>query len=131
MRRRDPRYYEEDNRGTSKWESWGKGLARLKRGRLGAKARYVFTHGHCHSFALAICELIPGARPCFVWNGGHVVAVLPDGRAVDANGVWDRHIGREVPADWDWIKDYYKEPRASEAIPWAEALLRKLGLEVA
>lgn len=127
----DPQYNENENRGTCRWEPWRAEAATLRRGKLGPKARYIFTHGHCHSFALAVCALIDGASAYLVNGGGHVVARLPDGRYIDADGIHEyESLGPRCGSrsDADWVADWYKVPRTEEAKPWAEALIEKLGV---
>jgi hypothetical protein len=92
----------------------------------------VFTNGHCHSFALAIHLLIPAARAMHVQYESHVVAALPSGEVIDVNG--EGYADRVLDEDFtersgnDWLRDDYKVPRAEDALPWAEAVLRDLNI---
>lgn len=106
-------------------------------------ARWVFTHGHCHSLALAISDVtgwdLVGA---FQWDdtpyGGpsHVGILTDAGEVLDIDGRWEPHQwGREYSAqviDVDYHDalswDYYREPQIEIAQLWVDPVFHKYGL---
>lgn len=125
---------ESNNRGTNRFATtWSIHDIELSSGRIDADAEKVFTSGHCHAFALAVCALIPEARPVICADADHIAAELPDGRWIDVSGQrapCDRPL-RDVAAYdvSDWLEDGYKLPRVEDALPFAESLLRDLDID--
>jgi hypothetical protein len=120
----------------------------LEPGVLNQEARDVFCRGHCHSLALALTDLLPGAELVAVYSGDpvadHILVRLPDGRLLDANGAqddddvtagyggfeddaWIEEISGE---DIYWLEDSdnYRRNRVEDALPFAQALLEREGL---
>jgi len=109
-------------------------------------ARDVFCRGHCHSLALALEEMIPGAVLHGLWDYGeivHVFIALPCGDYLDGNGLVDEDFLLRAAsdegfiemldiADIDWLEitGEYRERRVEDARPFARALIERerLGL---
>lgn len=126
----------------------------LEPGVLGEDAVHVFMRGHCHSFAEAVCRLLPSAELVLAYDvndeagGAEVgeahVLVLVDGRYLDARG-WvdevDEECQRDVESYWDrvrrieregWLEDSdgWFDLRVDEALPFVLTLLDRVGLKV-
>jgi hypothetical protein len=125
----------------------------LRPGVLDADAEHVFTSGHCHSFAEAIRRLSGAAELVFAFDlggadreageaQGHVLVRIAgrylDARgwvdelieAEDANRAFEREWDRVVaigPEGWLAMSNGWLEPRVGDAMPYAAALLGRLG----
>jgi hypothetical protein len=113
-------------------------------------AVYVFTCGHCHSFAEALWRLAGDVELVFAYDidagevRGHVLVRL-DGRYLDArgwidgldefldepdpNGSFERgwlRIEVIAPGGWLAISGDWLEPRVEDAVPFARTLLARL-----
>lgn len=125
----------------------------LRAGVLDEDAEHVFTNGHCHSFAEAICRLTTAAELVFAYEhdgaGGEVqghVLVRITGRYLDARGWVDVRLRSEEPnrafeGEWDqvlriapngWLANStgWRRPRVDDALPFAAALLRHLEVPI-
>lgn len=112
-------------------------------------AQYVFTNGHCHSFAEAVCRLTDGMliQASATTEDGvdtHLL-VRCGGRHLDAAGWAHADLDAEAATrklEWEWDSltviapggwkasgDWF-EPRVDDALPFAEALLRRLGVAI-
>jgi hypothetical protein len=126
----------------------------LEPGRLDDDAVHVFMRGHCHSFAEAVCRLVPTAELVLAYEpvqdgnetvGQSHVLVRLDGRFLDVRG-WvdqvDDETMRDVEAFWGRVKPITREGwlaeggsgwldlRVDDALPFALALLSTVGVEV-
>ncbi len=127
----------------------------LQAGVLDDDAEHVFTSGHCHSFAEAIRRLTCAAELVFAFDfygedeekeaQGHVLVRI-DGRYFDASGWVDERLeaadpNRAFEREWDrviaigpqgWFEHAsgWLVPRVSDALPFAEALMRRLGIPI-
>jgi hypothetical protein len=124
----------------------------LRAGVLDHDAEHVFTSGHCHSFAEAIRRLASAAELVFAFDfhgedetepQGHVLVRI-GGRYLDASGWVDERLeaedgNRAFEREWDrvlaigpqgWLEHAsgWLVPRFSDALPFAEALLVRLGV---
>ena len=118
---------------------------RLEPGVFDEDARDVFCRGHCHSLALALEEMIPGATLYGLWDDGelqHVFVQLPSGDYLDGNGLVDEdYLLRTATdeafiemldfGDIEWQEDTgrYRARRVEDAIPFARALLDRERVE--
>jgi hypothetical protein len=127
----------------------------LRAGVLDHDAEHVFTSGHCHSFAEAIRGLTSAAELVFAFDfygegeeqeaQGHVLVRIA-GRYLDASGWVDERLeaedgNRAFEREWDrvrtigprgWLANSsgWLVPRVSDALPFAEALLVRLGIPI-
>lgn len=117
-------------------------------------AVHVFTRGHCHSFAEAIVRLVPSAELIWAYDfsggdqpeenvQGHVLVRI-GGRYLDARGWIDEiadEAGRDLESHWSrvavigregWLvnSDGWLDLRIDEAVPFAIAVLDRVGVEV-
>lgn len=113
-------------------------------GEFNADATDVFTRGHCHSLALAIRELIPEAELFGVYAEGelwHVFAWIPGFGYLDGKGLAETEeeiLAGYAVAEIHWVEDEeledleerqeYRRRRVDDAIPFARALIRQVGL---
>lgn len=129
---------------------WGfPAQAELEPGVLNYDAQHVFARGHCHSLARALRELIPDAELRGIYDGNdavadHVFVELPDGSYLDINGRAETErlflarlgYGDEIepvdPDELDYWEDtaQYRPSRTEDALPFAEALLEREGVEI-
>jgi hypothetical protein len=124
----------------------------LRAGVLDEDAEHVFTNGHCHSFAEAVARLVARTELLLALDRdergraqGHVMARI-DGRPLDACGwVAEGREGPEAeralearweevvaigPEGWLAVSGGWLEPRVADALPFAEALLGRLGIAI-
>jgi hypothetical protein len=128
----------------------------LRPGVLDDDAEHVFTNGHCHSFAEAIRHLCSAAEMVFAFEHpgedrglrgaqGHVLVRI-GGRYLDARGWVDELVdaedaNRAFEREWDgvvaigpqgWLatSDGWLAPRVDGALPFAAALLERLGVPI-
>jgi len=129
---------------------------KLRPGVLDEDAEWVFTHGHCHSFAEALHRLKRAAELVFAFDflgegeesegvQGHVLVRI-DGRYLDARGWideleegsqskrafecgWDRVLAIE-PQGWRFDKADWLTLRVGDATPYAAALLQGLAVPI-
>lgn len=128
----------------------------LHPGVLDGDAEHVFTSGHCHSFAEAIRRLTAAAEMVFAFDfpgevreevdvQGHVLVRIA-GRYLDARGWVDEltdaeDANRAFEREWDrvvaigpqgWLakSSGWLTPRVDDALPFAAALLERLGMPV-
>jgi hypothetical protein len=131
-------------------------VTELRVGVLDHDAEHVFSSGHCHSFAEAIRRLTSAAELVFAFDfhgedeeqeaQGHVLVRIA-GRYLDACGWVDERLkvadpNRAFERKWDrvvpigpqgWLeyaKNGWLVPRVSDARPFAEALMRRLGIPI-
>lgn len=117
----------------------------LEPGVLDENAHDVFSRGHCHSLALALCELIAGAELMGAWRDGeldHVYVGLPDGRALDINGLStdeqiEEWMGADVFTGWldcdelEGVEGYYfRRNKARQARSFAKSLIEREKIEM-
>lgn len=127
----------------------------LRAGVLNSDAEHVFTNGHCHSFAEALRQLTV-AQLIFAFDcpaegseddevQGHVLVRIA-GRYLDARGWVDERLKGPAPnrvfaAQWDLIREIgpegwlansrrWLEPRVTDALPFAAALLARLQIPI-
>lgn len=127
----------------------------LRPGILDKDAVYVFTNGHCHSFAEAMARQCRAAELVFAFDlpdgedeglraaQGHVLNRI-SGRYLDARGWvdelidtedanrvfeerWDRVLAIE-PEGWNAMSGGWLPLRVDAAMPFADALLQRLWL---
>jgi hypothetical protein len=124
----------------------------LRAGVLDEDAQHVFTNGHCHSFAEAVARLVGRTELLLALDRdemgraqGHVMARI-DGRPLDARGwVEEGCEGPEAeralearweevtaigPEGWLIVSGGWFEPRVADALPFAEALMARLGIAI-
>lgn len=123
----------------------GDRTVRLRPGELSQDTVDVFTRGHCHSMALALCELLPDAALMGVWCHGmleHVFVQLPDGWMLDAEGLTDDESriatvglteGEIDVLDYEELEsleemEAYRRSRIEDALPFARALIEREGV---
>lgn len=108
----------------------------LEVGSLDETAKYVFTHGQCHSLALALHEAT-GWDIVGVGYGGtpdHVGVLSPRGRVLDITGYvspddWTDEVGGELSyhaADelYGAFDGDYRDPQVAAAKHWVKPVLR-------
>jgi hypothetical protein len=114
---------------------------RLMPGVMTEDAVDVFMRGHCHSLALALCELLPDSELMGEWVHGvleHVFVRLADGSTLDATGLdeldeskpghWFSEISTEE-LDEEQDSGFFRRERAQDAMPFAQALVTRYGLD--
>lgn len=122
----------------------GNRTVRLTAGLIDEDAEDVFTRGHCHSLALALCELLPDAALMGVWCYGlleHVFVQVPDGM-LDAKGLTDDESriatvglteGEIDVLDYEELEsleemEAYRRSRVEDAMPFARTLIDREGI---
>lgn len=121
----------------------------LAPGVIDSAAVQVFSNGHCHSLAAAVCRVEPVCKLLAVWDdespddsppSSHVYAVF-EGRRFDVRGWIDEEHPRETWQHWrqiaegEWVEcsppdrqQHWFEPRIGDAEPFAKTLLRRVGV---
>lgn len=114
-------------------------------------ARYAFTRGQCHAFALAVHKMTGWEMLGVNWPGedydnepGHVLTVTPDGQFFDIWGLkaaeYQEMVHRRLryPLDPKPVTEeeilnfqYYSRPNVKAAIPFAHTVLTKEGYHAA
>ena len=124
-------------------DGWAGTDFELTAGVIDITARWVFTHGQCHSLALALHYAtgwdIVGANDYDIDSStpNHVAVIDPQGRVFDITGRYRdadewrhayaaRYVTHHTAEDLEGaFDDDYRDPQADDAEPWVEPVLKR------